>query len=49
MYNGLINHLYIGVKRLENDIKNMSEDDVKNRRLNYFKHLVETTVNASQK
>ena len=49
MYNGLITRLYIGVKRLENDIKNMSEDDVKNRRLNYFKDLVETTVNASQK
>ena len=49
MYNGLITHLNIGVKRLENDIKNVSEDDVKNRRLNYFKDLVETTVNASQK
>ena len=49
MYNGLITHLNIGVKRLESDIKNMSEDDVKNRRLNYFKDLVETTVNASQK
>ena len=49
MYNSLITHQYIGVKRLENDIKNMSEDDVKNNRLNYFKDLVETTVNASQK
>ena len=49
MYDGLITHLYIGVKRLENDIENMSEDDVKNRRLNYVKDLVETTVNASQK
>ena len=49
MYNGLITHLKIGVKRLGNDLKNMSEDDVRNRGLNYFKDLVETTVNASQK
>ena len=50
MYNGLIiTCLNIGLKRLENDIKNMSEDEVKNRRLNYLKDLVETIVNASQK
>ena len=44
MYNGLIIHLNIGLKRLENNIKNMSEDEVKNRRLNYLKDLVETTA-----
>ena len=49
MYNGLITRLNIGLKRLENDIKNMSEDEVKNRRLNYLKDLVEAIVNASKK
>ena len=49
MYNGLITRFNIGLKRLENDIKNMSEDEVKNRRLNYLKDLVEAIVNASQK
>ena len=49
MYNNLITCLNIGLERLENDINNMSEDEVENRRLNYLKDLVRKIVDASQK
>ena len=49
MYNGLIIRLNIGLKRLENDKKNMFENDVRNKKLGYLKDLVRTNVNASQK
>ena len=34
---------------MQNDIKNMSENDVKNKKLDYLKDLVRTIVDASQK
>ena len=49
MYNSLITRLTIGLKRLENDIKNMSEDEVENKKLNYLKDLVRKIVDANQK
>ena len=49
MYNGLITRLNIRLKGLENDKKNMSENDVRNKKLGYLKDLVRTIVNASQK
>ena len=47
VYNNLITGLNIGLKRLENDMKNMSEDEVENRGLNYLKDLVRKTVDAN--
>ena len=49
MCNGLITRLNIGLKRLENDIKNMSEDEVENRKLDYLRDLGRTIVDTSQK
>ena len=42
-------HLIIGLRKLDRDILNMSKDEVKNRRLNYFKHLVRKIVDANKK
>ena len=42
-------HLIIGLRKLDRDIKNMSKDEVKNRRLNYFKDLVRKIVDANKK
>ena len=49
MYNVLITRLNIGLERLENDIKNMFENDVKNKKLDYLKDLVRSIVDTSQK
>ena len=49
VYNRLITRSNIGLKKLGNDINNISEDEVKNKRLNYLNNLVETIVHASQK
>ena len=49
MYNGLITHLNIRLKRPENDIKNMSEDEVENKKLDYLRDLFRISVDASQK
>ena len=49
MYNGLITRLNIGLKKVENDKKNMSGNDVRNKKLGYLKDLVRTIVNASKK
>ena len=38
MYNNLITRLNIGLERLGNDIKNMSENDVKIKKLDYLKY-----------
>ena len=43
-YNSLITRLNIGLERLENDISNMSENDVENKKLDYLKDLVKTIV-----
>ena len=40
MYNTLITRLNIGLKRLENDINNMSEEEVENKKLDYLRDLV---------
>ena len=40
--------LIIGLNKLHSDIRNMSEDEVENRRLDYLKDLVRKIVNANQ-
>ena len=42
-------HLIIELRKLGKDIKNMSEDEVENKKLNYLKDLVRKIVDASQK
>ena len=42
-------NLILGLKKLDRDIKNMSEDEVENRRLSYLKDLVGKIVDADQK
>ena len=49
MYNTLIARLNIGLKMLENDINNMSEDEVENKKLDYLRDLVRKIVDVSQK
>ena len=39
----------IGLKWLENDIKNMSENYVENKKFNYLKDLVTKIVDANKK
>ena len=41
--------LVIGLKRLENDIKNMSENEVENKRLDYLRDLIKNIVDVNQK
>ena len=48
-YNNLMVHLIIGLRKLEKDIRNMSEDEVENKILNYLKDLVRKIVDANQK
>ena len=48
-YINLMTHLIIGLGKLDTDIKNMSKDEVENRRLNYLKDLVRKIVDANQK
>ena len=47
--NTLITRLNTGLKRLENDIKNMPEDEVENKKLGYLENLVRAIVDAGQK
>ena len=49
MYNNLMVHLIIGLRKLEKDIRNMSEDEVENKRLNYLKEVARKIVDANQK
>ena len=42
-------HLIIGLRKLEEDITNISEDEVENKTLNYLKDLVRKIVDANQK
>ena len=49
MYNGLITRLNIGLKKLKNDMENMSEDKVENRKLDYLRDLVRKIIDTSQK
>ena len=42
-------HLIIGLRKLENDIRNMSEDEGENKRLSYLRDLVRKIVDANQK
>ena len=49
MYNGLITRSNIGLKRLENDINNMSENEVENKKLDYLKNQVRAIVDVGQK
>ena len=49
MYNGLLTRLNIGLEKLENDIKNMSQNEVENKKLGYLKDLIKTIVDTSQK
>ena len=44
----LIVHLIIGLRKLDSDIGNMSEDEVKNKRLRYLKDLVRKIVDTNQ-
>ena len=39
--------LIIGLRELDGDIRNMSEDEVENRRLNYLKDLVRTIIDTN--
>ena len=48
-YNNLMVHLIIGLRKLEKDIRNMSEDEVENKILNYLKDLVRKIVDVNQK
>ena len=48
-YNNLMVLLIIRLRKLDSDIKNMSKDEVENRRLNYLKDLVKKIVDANQK
>ena len=41
--------LIIGLRKLGSDIKNMSEDKVENRKLNYLRDLVRTIIDTNQK
>ena len=43
-YNNLTTHLIIGLRKLDRDIRKMSQDEVENRRLNYLKDLVRTII-----
>ena len=40
--------LIIGLRKLDREIKNMSQDEVKNKRLDYLKDLVRKIVDANQ-
>ena len=42
-------HVIIGLRKLDEDINNVSENEVENRRLNYLKDLVRKIVGANQK
>ena len=42
-------HLIIGLRKLEEDITNISKDEVENKKLNYLKDLVRKIVDANQK
>ena len=48
-YKVLLTRLIIGLERLENDINDMSENDVKSKQLDYLKDLVRKIVDANQK
>ena len=48
-YNNLMTHLVFGLEKLEKDIRNMFEDELQNRRLNYLKDLVRTIIGTNQK
>ena len=48
-YNDLMVHLIIGLRKLENDIRNMSEDEGENKRLSYLRDLFRKIVDANQK
>ena len=48
-YNNLMTHLIFGLKKLKKDLRNMFEDEVQNRRLNYLKDLVRTIIGTNQK
>ena len=49
MYDNVMVRLNIGLKSIENDIKNMSEDKVEKKHLDYLKNLVRAIVDAGQK
>ena len=42
-------HLIIRLRKLKKDIQNMSEDEIKNKRLDYLKDFAKTIINANQK
>ena len=44
-----MNRLTIGLEQLEDDINNMSENEVKNKRLDYLKDLIKNIITAGQK
>ena len=48
-YNNLMTTLIIGLRKLDGDVRNMSEDEVENRRLNYLNDLVRTIIDKNQK
>ena len=44
-----MDRLTIGLKRLENDMDNMSENDVENKRLDYLRELIKNIVYINEK
>ena len=48
-YNNLMVYLIIVLRKLEKDIRNMPEDEVEKKRLNYLKDLVRKIVDTNQK
>ena len=48
-YINLMVHLIIGLEKLKDDIKNMSEDAAENKKLDYLRVLVRKIVDANQK
>ena len=44
-----MDHLIIRLRKLKKDIQNMSEDEIKNKRLDYLKDFAKNIINANQK
>ena len=42
-------HLIIRIKKIKKDRQNMSEDEIKNKRLDYLKDLVKGIIDANKK
>ena len=47
-YHMFMINLVFGLNKLDNDIRNMSEDEVRNKRVDYLKYLVRKIVDVNQ-